>query len=335
MPGSARCAAYRELMAHDHGGHSHGVGGGHSHGVSADADRGRLSVALGLIIAFMVVEVAAGVIAHSLALLSDAGHMLTDAAAIGFSLFALGLAARPAKGAMTFGFKRVEILSAQANGITLLTLAAFIAYEAIRRLFNPPEVRGGLMLVVALVGILVNLAAIWMLSRANRRSLNLEGSFQHILTDLYGFIGTAIAAAIILIGGFERADPIVSLLIAGLMTRSGLSLLRDSGRIFLEAAPKGLDPQAIGQALAAQAEVVEVHDLHVWEITSGFPALSAHVLVAAESDCHAARRELETLLRERFGLDHTTLQVDHAGGLLSIEPPVAASGASRTVRSDG
>jgi len=222
-------------MAHDHAGHSHGV--------SADADRGRLTVTLGLIVAFMVVEVAAGVIAHSLALLSDAGHMLTDAAAIGFSLFALRLAARPAKGAMTFGFKRVEILSAQANGVTLLILAAFIAYEAIRRLFNPPQVRGGLMLAVALAGVLVNLAAIWMLSQANRRSLNLEGSFQHILTDLYGFIGTAIAAAIILLGGFERADPIVSLLIAALMTRSGLSLVRDSGRIFLEAAPRGLDPR--------------------------------------------------------------------------------------------
>jgi cobalt-zinc-cadmium efflux system protein len=314
-------------MAHDHAGHSHGV--------SADADRGRLTVALGLIVGFMVVEVAAGVIAHSLALLSDAGHMLTDAAAIGFSLFALRLASRPAKGAMTFGFKRVEILSAQANGVTLLILAAFIAYEAIRRLFNPPEVRGGLMLAVALVGILVNLAAIWMLSRANRRSLNLEGSFQHILTDLYGFIGTAIAAAIILLGGFERADPIVSLLIAALMTRSGLSLVRDSGRIFLEAAPRGLDPQTIGETLVAQPEVVEVHDLHVWEITSGFPALSAHVLVAAESDCHAARRNMEELLRERFGLDHTTLQVDHAGGLLSIEQPVAVPSASRPVRSGG
>jgi cobalt-zinc-cadmium efflux system protein len=314
-------------MAHDHAGHSHGV--------SADADRGRLTVALGLIVAFMVVEVAAGVIAHSLALLSDAGHMLTDAAAIGFSLFALRLAARPAKGAMTFGLKRVEILSAQANGVTLLILAAFIAYEAIRRLFNPPQVRGGLMLAVAIAGVLVNLAAIWMLSRANRRSLNVEGSYQHILTDLYGFIGTAIAAAIILLGGFERADPIVSLLIAALMTRSGLSLVRDSGRIFLEAAPRGLDPQTVGETLVSQPGVVEVHDLHVWEITSGFPALSAHVLVAAESDCHAARRDMEALLRERFGLDHTTLQVDHAGGLLSIEQPVAVTSASRPARSDG
>jgi cobalt-zinc-cadmium efflux system protein len=300
-------------MAHDHAGHSHAV--------RADADRGRLRIALGLILAFIVVEVGAGIVAHSLALLSDAGHMLTDAAAMGFSLLALTLAARPAKGAMTFGFRRVEILSAQANGVTLLILAAFIAYEAIERLFKPPHVHGWLILAVALIGVLVNLAATWTLAQANRESLNIEGSFQHLLTDLYGFIGTAIAAAVILLTGFQRADPIVSLLIAALMTRSGVALVRASGRIFLEAAPEDLDPQAIGKALVAQASVVEVHDLHVWEISSGFPALSAHVLVGADSNCHAARREMEAMLHARFGLDHTTLQVDHAGGeLLAIEP---------------
>jgi len=313
-------------MAHDHAGHAHGV--------HAGADRGRLSVALGLIVAFMAVEVAAGVVAHSLALLSDAGHMLTDAAAIGFSLYALRLAARPARGAMTFGFRRVEILSAQANGVTLLILAAFITFEAIRRLIDPPQVRGGLMLAVALLGVLVNLIATWTLSKANRQSLNVEGSFQHIVTDLYAFIGTAIAAALILLTGFERADPIVSLLIAGLMIRSGLSLVKDSGRIFLEAAPKGLDPRTIGETLVAQPDVVEVHDLHVWEITSGFPALSAHVLVAADSDCHAARRAMEATLHERFGLDHTTLQVDHAGGLLKIAPSDALGTATAPARSD-
>ncbi|HUA74104.1 MAG TPA: cation diffusion facilitator family transporter [Solirubrobacteraceae bacterium] len=295
-------------MTHDHAGHTHAV--------RADADRGRLTLALALIVAFMVAEVATGVIAHSLALLSDAGHMLTDAAAIGFSLLALALAARPAKGAMTFGFRRAEILSAQANGVTLLVLAAFIAYEAIRRLFDPPVVRGWLVLIVALVGVAVNLAATWTLARANRESLNVEGSFQHLLTDLYGFIGTAVAAAVILATGFQRADPIVSLLIAALMTRSGVMLVKASGRIFMEAAPENLDPQTIGEALVGQEGVVEVHDLHVWEISSGFPALSAHVLVGAECDCHQARRRMETMLHERFALDHTTLQVDHAGGEL-------------------
>jgi cobalt-zinc-cadmium efflux system protein len=306
-------------MAHDHAGHAHAA--------SADADRGKLAIALGLIVGFIVVEVTTAIVANSLALLSDAAHMLTDAAAIGFSLFALALAARPAKGAMTFGFKRVEILSAQANGVTLLILAGFIAYEAIVRLFDPPVVRAGLILAVALLGVLVNLAATWTLARANRRSLNVEGSFQHLLTDLYGFIGTAVAAIVILLTGFERADPIVSLLVAALMTRSGVSLLKASGRVFLEAAPEGLDPQAVGEALIAQPSVVEVHDLHVWEVTSGFPSLSAHVLVGAESDCHAARREMEAMLHERFGLDHTTLQVDHAGGeLLEIAPPKSLRG---------
>jgi cobalt-zinc-cadmium efflux system protein len=298
--------SYGERVAHDHKGHSHAV--------RADADRGRLAITLALIVAFVAVEVSVGVVAHSLALLSDAGHMLTDAAAIGFSLLAIGLAARPAKGAMTFGLRRVEILSAQANGVTLLILAAFISYEAIRRLFDPPVVRGWLILIVALVGVLVNLVAAWQLAQANRESLNIEGSFQHIVTDLYGFIGTAVAAAVILLTGFQRADPIVSLLIAALMTRSGIWLLKASGRIFMEAAPQGLDPQAIGQALVARPDVVEVHDLHVWEITSGFPALSAHVLVGSDSDCHAARRDMEAMLHERFALDHTTLQVDHTGG---------------------
>jgi cobalt-zinc-cadmium efflux system protein len=305
-------------MAHDHTVHSHAV--------EPDADSSRLKLALGLILAFMAVEVAVGVIAHSLALLSDAGHMLTDAGAIGFSLLALRLAARPAAGAMTFGFRRVEILSAQANGVTLLILAAFIAYEAILRLFAPPHVHALAILTVALAGILVNLAAIWNLSKANRHSLNIQGSFQHILTDMYGFIGTAIAAGVILVSGFQRADPIVSLLIAALMTRSGYSLVKASGRIFLEAAPEGLDPQAIGEALVGQTGVVEVHDLHVWEISSGFPALSAHVLVATECDCHEARRAMAAMLRARFGLEHATLQVDHSvSQLLEIAPRAAAS----------
>jgi cobalt-zinc-cadmium efflux system protein len=299
------------------------VGHAHAHReVGSGADRRRLAIALGLIVGFLVVEIAVALIAQSLALLSDAAHMLTDAAAIGFSLLALQLASRPARGAMTFGFRRVEILSAQANGLALLILAAFITYAAIRRLVEPVHVRGGLMLGVALAGIGVNLAAAGSLAKADRRSLNVEGSFQHVLTDLYGFIGTAVAALIILLTGFERADPIVSLLIAGLMVRSGIGLVTASGRIFLEAAPRGLDPQRIGEALLEEPDVVEVHDLHVWEITSGFPALSAHVLVAPGHDCHAARREMEAMLRERFGLDHTTLQVDHAEDrLLEIELP--------------
>jgi cobalt-zinc-cadmium efflux system protein len=303
--------------------HDQGVGG-HAHGVSADADRGKLTLALALILGFMVFEVVIGAMVHSLALLSDAAHMLTDAGAIALSLVAIRLAAKPAKGAMTYGYKRAEILSAQFNGATLLVLGLVIVVEGIRRLVNPPDVGGTAVLLVALVGIVVNLAATWTLSKANRTSMNVEGAFQHILTDLAAFIFTAIAGAVILLTGFHRADGIASLIIAALMLRAAYGLLRDSGRVFLEAAPKGLDPDAIGQALVHTPGVREVHDLHVWEVTSGFPALSAHVLVGSENNCHAVRREIERGLHDRFAIEHTTLQVDHEGGeLLGIDTPGA------------
>jgi cobalt-zinc-cadmium efflux system protein len=198
---------------HDEG---HGHGHGDGHGVSADADR-KWSIALVLIVGFMAAEVVVGVLAHSLALISDAGHMLTDAASIVLALVAIRIAARPAGGHYTYGFKRVEILSAQANGITLLLLAVWFVYESVRRLINPPEVSGPLVLVTALVGIVINIAAAWSISRANRTSLNVEGAFQHILNDLYAFIGTAIAGAVVWLTGFARADAIAALLVAALM----------------------------------------------------------------------------------------------------------------------
>ena len=304
--------------AHDHG-HGHGGHAGHSHGVAEDADTGKLAIALALIVGFMAVEVVIGILASSLALLSDAAHMLTDAGAIALAIVALRLARRPARGSMTFGLKRAEILSAHANGLTLLILAVIILVEAIRRLFAPPEVEGGLVLGVALAGIVVNIAATWVLARANRTSLNVEGAFQHVLTDLYAFIGTAVAGLIIVLTGFERADPLASMMVAGLMLHSAYGLLRASGRVFLEAAPEGTDPETLGREMAAVPGVVEVHDLHVWEVTSGFPALSAHVTVRSDTDCHDARRALETLLHDRHGLHHTTLQVDHEHGLLGLE----------------
>jgi cobalt-zinc-cadmium efflux system protein len=293
---------------HDHGGGAHA----HSHGVSEDADRGKLAIALALIVGFMAVEVVVGIVTSSLALLSDAAHMLTDAGAIGLALVALRLARRPAEGNFTFGLKRAEILSAQLNGATLAVLGVLILYEGVRRLFSPPDVPGAPLLVVALVGVAVNLAATWTLSKANRQSLNVEGAFQHILTDLAAFIATAIAGAVILLTGFTRADGIASLVIAAIMLRAAYGLLRDSGRILLEGAPEGLDPEAVGEAMIAQAGIVQVHDLHIWEVSSGFPSLAAHVLVGEEDDCHARRRELEEMLDARFDLGHTTLQVDHA-----------------------
>ncbi|HEY7961402.1 MAG TPA: cation diffusion facilitator family transporter [Solirubrobacteraceae bacterium] len=293
---------------HGHSGHAHGAGAQDS-----SVSPRRLKLALASILAFMAVEVAVGVLAHSLALVSDAAHMLTDAAAVALSLLAVRLAARPPAGAMTYGLRRVEILSAQINGLALLVLACAIAYSALRRLLSPEHVSAWPMVAVALAGIALSATVAVMLAGAGRESLNVEGSFQHVLTDVFAFIGTALAGIVILLSGFDRADPIASLIVAALMLRSAYGLLRDSGRIFLEAAPRGLDPQEIGRALVSQPDVVEVHDLHVWEVNSGFPALSAHVLVAREADCHAARRNLEGVLRERFGLAHTTLQVDHEG----------------------
>jgi cobalt-zinc-cadmium efflux system protein len=246
--------------------------------------------------------------------------MLTDAAALAMSLVAASLAMRPAKGAMTYGLGRAEVLSALANGVTLLVLSLLIVYAAIVRLTTPPEVDGSAMLAAAGAGVVVNLIASRVLSEGHgERSLNIEGSYRHILTDLYGFIATLIAGVVILATGFDRADAIASLLVAALMLRAAYGLLIASGRVFMEAAPMGVDPGAIGRALAAHEGVVEVHDLHIWEVTSGFPALSAHVVVRAGADCHELRRELQQALLDRFDLHHTTLQVDHEA---AVQPPL-------------
>jgi cobalt-zinc-cadmium efflux system protein len=267
-----------------------------------------------LVLLLMAGEIAAGVVGHSLALLADAGHMLTDAAALAFALVASAMAARPAVGRWTFGYSRLEILAAQANGLTLGLIALWIVWSAVHRLIDPHDVRGGLVLVVALVGALVSLLASMVLARASRESLNVRGAFLHVVTDVAAFGAAALAGGLILVTGWDRFDPIASLLVAGLMLWSSVQLLRESTLIFLERAPRDVDPEAIGRALVSEEGVVEVHDLHVWTVTSGFPALSAHVLVEPGADCHAARRRLEQTLAERFGLTHTTLQVEHAEG---------------------
>jgi cobalt-zinc-cadmium efflux system protein len=286
--------------------------GAHGHTLTAGADQRPLVVVLALLCVVMVVEVVAGVLAHSLALLSDAAHMLTDVAAIGLSLVALRLAGRPPAGGLTFGLKRAEILSALVNGATLFLLAGILVFEAVRRLTDPPSVAGGAVIATAAAGIVINLLATWQLARADRRSLNIEGSFRHILTDVFAFAGTLVAGVVIVLTGFDRADSIASLIVAGLMLYAGAGLLWKAGRVLLEAAPAGVDPEQVGRALVAHPHVVNVHDLHIWEVTSGFPALSAHVLVHPKDDCHTIRLELERLLEERFDIDHTTLQVDHA-----------------------
>jgi cobalt-zinc-cadmium efflux system protein len=300
----------------------------HDHAAGAETEVRPLVLALALILAFMAAEVAVAIVAGSLALLSDAAHMLVDAAALGITVWAARLALRPPGGRMTFGFRRAEILSAQANGITLLVLGAAIVVEGIRRLVSPPDVRGGLVIATACAGVVVNVLALRQVARANRASLNVEGSYRHLLTDLYAFAGTAAAGLVVWTTGFERADPVASLLVAGSMLAAAWPLLRRSGTILLEAAPEGLLPDEIGATLRAHIGVTDVHDLHVWEISSGFPALSAHVLVGREEDCHAIRRELEGVLHERFGIDHTTLQVEHTSDrLLGIR-------SLRSIRSD-
>ena len=296
-------------------GHHH-----HHHGPPVGVGSDRLKIALALILALMAAEVVVGLLANSLALLSDAAHMLTDAAALVVALAAARLARRPAQGQMTFGLGRAEALAAQFNGATLLVLALVIVYGAVGRLVDPPDVDGGPVLVVALIGVAVNVVATWVVAGADRRSLNVEGAYQHLLTDLAAFAFTAVAAIVIIATGYQEADAIAALLVAAIMLRAAWSLLRASARVFLEAAPDDLDVDAIGHAMAAQRGVVEVHDLHVWEVSAGFRALSAHVLVGRGDDCHGIRSSLEMALRDSFGIDHTTLQVDHEGGreLLTI-----------------
>jgi cobalt-zinc-cadmium efflux system protein len=297
-------------MAHDH-----------DHRVSADAEIRPLAIALALIVAFMAGEVVVGIVADSLALLSDAAHMLIDAGSLALSVWAARLARRPAEGRMTFGFRRAEILSAQANAITLLVLGVLIVVEALQRLMSPPSVDAPPVVVTALVGAAVNVVAIWQVARANRENLNVEGSFRHLVTDFFAFAATVVAGTVIWVTGFDRADPIASLAVAASMLVAALPLLRRTGRVLLEAAPENMPPDDVSRAITGHAGVTSLHDLHVWEISSGFPTLSAHVLVGRDEDCHRIRRELEEMLHDRFGLEHTTIQVEHtADRLLRISP---------------
>jgi cobalt-zinc-cadmium efflux system protein len=292
----------------------------HDHDHGRVESRRALAVALALTASYTVAEVVGGIVAGSLALLADAVHMLSDNVALALALVAAWLATRPATPERTFGYKRAEVLAALANGVMLVALAIWIFVEAAMRLGDPGDVLGGWMLAIALVGLAVNLAAGLVLYRARSDNLNVEGAFRHVFADLLGSLGVAVAGVVILTTGWVEADPLVSVLIGLLVLASAWSILRDSTAILLEAAPRGVDTVALGRRLAGAPGVVEVHDLHVWTITSGFPALSAHVLVRPGEDCHGRRRELERMLLDEFGIDHTTLQVDHAdeGGLVEM-----------------
>ena len=295
-------------MAHSH---SHGEGAHGEH--ERSADRRALAVVFVLTAAFMVVEVVGGLVTGSLALLADAGHMLSDAFSLGLALFAVWLAGRPATPNRSFGYKRAEILAAFANGATLVAISIWIFVESYRRLWEPPEILGGWMLAVATTGLLVNVAGALILSRSGGESLNLQGALRHVLADVLGSAGAMVAALVILATGWRYADPLISALIGLLVLVSSWRLLRESTNILLEGTPHGIDAEEVGKKMAGAEGVQEVHDLHIWTITSGFPALAAHVLVGHYEDCHARRRELEDLLKHEYGIEHTTLQVDHAG----------------------
>jgi cobalt-zinc-cadmium efflux system protein len=307
----------------------------HAHGVDLDRTGAKraLTLVLALTTAFLVAEVIGGLISDSLALLADAGHMLSDSFSLGVALFAAWLASRPGGPSRTFGYRRAEILAALFNGVTLVAISIWIFIEAGMRFADPPEVEAGLMLAIAIGGLVVNLVAARILQAHAGENLNVSAAMRHVIADLLGSAGVVLAAVIILATGWEYADPVVSVLIGLLILASSWGILRDSVQILLEGSPAGLDVEEIGRTMAATAGVTQVHDLHVWTITSGFPALAAHVLVARDTDCHAARRELEAMLHDRFELDHTTLQVDHEGGdLLQIEN--APSAAERATNGD-
>lgn len=292
----------------------------HSHAPDRSTSKRALRIALALTASFMAAEVVGGLISGSLALLADAAHMLSDAGSLGIALVAIWLAEKPATLRRSFGYQRAEILAALANGMTLVVVSLWIFYEAFQRLQDPPDVIGGTVLVIAVIGLIVNLAAAWVLSRGEQESLNVAAALRHVLADLAGSVGVIVAAVVILTTGWEYADPIIGALIGALVLASAWPVLRDSGRILLEQAPSDLDTAAIETALTDTDGVEDVHDLHIWTITSGFPALAVHVLVDPDRNCHERRRHLERMLEDRFEISHTTIQVDHIEPqLLQIE----------------
>jgi len=260
-----------------------------------------------------VAEVIGGLITGSLALLADAGHMLSDNFSLGLALIAFWLSAKPPTPERSFGYKRAEILAALVNGVMLVAISIWIFYEAYQRFQDPPEILGGWMMAVAVIGLFVNVAAAWVLMRSEAESLNLQGALRHILADLAGSAGVIAAALIILLTGWLYADPLISVLIGFLVLGSSWKLLRDSVSILLEQSPSGMDAEEVGNRMVSVEGVEDVHDLHVWTIMSGFPALAAHALVGNDEDCHERRRELEKMIYREFGIEHTTLQVDHVG----------------------
>lgn len=284
--------------------------------IATAADRRYIYFALGLIVAFMVFEVIAAILAGSLALLADAGHMLTDVGALAGALWASHLAARPISARFSFGLKRAEVLAAAINGVTLLVVAALIGVDAVGHLISPHSVQGLALLIVAGVGVLVNLAAVRILARANHSSMSLRGASAHVLTDLYAFTATVIAGAVILEFGFLRADSIASLIVVVLMCRAAGGLLIESGRILLEGTPESVDLELVRRHLTELPDVLAVHEVHAWTLTSNLPVVSAHVIVSdaclRDGSSGKVIDQLQECLAGHFDVEHSTFQLEPA-----------------------
>ncbi|HET8815748.1 MAG TPA: cation diffusion facilitator family transporter [Solirubrobacterales bacterium] len=297
--------------------------GGHSHALEArrDDSRRRLWWALGINLVLLLAEAVGGILTGSLAVLADAGHLLSDVGSITLALIAARLASLPAAGRRTFGYQRSEVLAALVNGLLLVAVSIAIAVAAVGRFSDPPEIDGWGVLALGLVGLAGNLIATVVLAGGQREDINLEGALRHSAADALGSIGVVVAGAVVLLGGSPIVDPIVGLLIAVLILVSSWRLIREPVDVLMEAAPVGLDVEAIGEAICREEGVRSVHDLHVWTVTAGFGAIAAHVVVAAGSDRDLIRRRLELTLREGYGIEHTTLQMEEEAeqGLLHVE----------------
>jgi len=273
-----------------------------------DDNRRRMAVALAVNLLLLVAGLGGAVAFGSLALLADAGHVLSDVAAIALGLFAAAMAARPTDARRTFGFHRTEILAALVNGLLLVAIAVLVFVEAASRLSDPPDVEGAGVLALGLLGLAGNIAVTLILARGDRSDLNLEGVLRHSAADALGSLGVVASAAIILATDWLYADPIAGIMIALLVLAGSWRLVRDPLNVLMEAAPRGIDVDEVGRAMVAVPGVREVHDLHVWTVTSGFPALAAHVRTEPSEDVDEVRRRVERVLAQRFDIDHTTLQ---------------------------
>jgi len=305
---------------HDHAGHSHGYGAHALEARRADSRR-RMLVALAINVGLFAVEVVGGILAGSLAVLADAGHLLSDIASIVLALIAVRLASLPASGRRTFGYMRSEVLAALVNGLLLVAVSVGIGVAAIGRLSDPPEIEGGIVLVLGVLGLLGNIVATWVLARGERTDVNLEGVLRHSAADALGSLGVVLAGVVVLLGGSDIVDPIVGILISILVLLSSWRLIKEPVDVLMEAAPANLDVDEVGASICGVEGVRSVHDLHVWTVTAGFGAIAAHVVVARGVDRDLARQQLELLLRESYGIEHTTLQMEEEAddGLLTVE----------------